>query len=46
MDQLERVAEQIARKYGVWIIVGLMLLEIGLQWRRNQRESLGEKVGL
>lgn len=26
---------QIAKKYGVWIVIGLMALEIGLSWRRG-----------
>jgi hypothetical protein len=46
MDQAVNLAEQIARKYGVWIIVGLMALEIGLQWRRNQRVELTEQLGV
>ena len=38
MDQAINMAEQIARKYGLWIILGLMALEITLEWRRNQQK--------
>ena len=33
-------AKQVARTYGVWIIVGAMVLEIILEWRRNQRATV------
>jgi|GEM_PF-4615492 len=29
------VLGRIASKYGAWIIVGLMLLEFGLEWRHQ-----------
>ncbi len=39
MEQVTGLGERMARKYGVWIIVGLMALEIALQWRRNEQAN-------
>ncbi len=35
MDQAVNLAENIAKRYGVWIVLGLMALEITLEYRRS-----------
>lgn len=39
MDQAVNVAGNIAKRYGVWIVLGLMALEITLEYRRSQHRS-------
>lgn len=33
---LQRTLEQFARSYGLWVIVGLMVLEFFLEWQRQR----------
>ncbi len=40
MDQAVNLAEDIAKRYGVWIVLGLMALEITLEYRRSQKRTL------
>jgi hypothetical protein len=40
MDQAVNLAENIAKRYGVWIVLGLMALEITLEYRRSQKRTL------
>lgn len=40
MDQAVDVVGNIAKRYGVWIVLGLMALEITLEYRRSQRRTL------
>lgn len=44
MDQLVDFAANVAKRYGVWIILGLMALEITLEYRRSKKRSLTETV--
>ena len=40
MDQAVDAVGNIAKRYGVWIVLGLMALEITLEYRRSQQQSI------
>lgn len=41
MDQAVDFASNIAKRYGVWFVLGLMALEITLEYMRSQRRAAG-----
>ena len=37
VNSMQGTIERLARRYGLWVILGLMVLESILEWRRQQR---------
>lgn len=36
VNNIQSAIERLARRYGLWVILGLMALESFLEWRRQQ----------